>query len=227
MHYTREQVEQALERVSTHADNVTLTTERDCLEDWLVLHARLDELETSTVNLVDLWSALHPEPCAVVISRDGALQEARRMAARVTALEEQLERHIEQAHAISHLLEGTGVGPCSLAEGVQQLVVKLAQAVAAQYRPEGDNHHNAAGCPYCNPQLEAQRQAQAERDRLKVTLELVPEWVEHRCLFCCEGAYVYGGYGWEPTWTPSDAHEGHAADCPRQLALAPPQEPRR
>ncbi len=44
--------------------------------------------------------------------------------------ESALARHIEQAHAISHLLEGTGVGPCPLAEGVRVLIVKLTQAQA-------------------------------------------------------------------------------------------------
>ena len=45
---------------------------------------------------------------------------------RITMLEAEkaavLDRHTEQALAISHLLEGTGVGPCPLPEGVRRLI---------------------------------------------------------------------------------------------------------
>lgn len=36
----------------------------------------------------------------------------------------------------------------------------------ARFSPLGDNHHNAAACPYCNPKLEAQREQleQAQRN---------------------------------------------------------------
>ncbi len=48
--------------------------------------------------------------------------------------EAELARHKEQAIAISHLLEGTGVGPCSLVEGVQSLVVRFADVTARMKR---------------------------------------------------------------------------------------------
>ena len=46
-----------------------------------------------------------------------------------------LQRHIEQAHAISSLLSEAGVGPCSLPEGVRLLMNdrdRLADALAAE-----------------------------------------------------------------------------------------------
>jgi hypothetical protein len=38
-----------------------------------------------------------------------------------------------------------------------------------QFAPEGDNHHNAAMCPYCSPAAAAGRAA-AEAERLRATV---------------------------------------------------------
>lgn len=52
----------------------------------------------------------------------------------------------------------------TLASAVEQLQ-------AAQFSPMGDNHHNAAKCPYCNPELETLR-AQAEEAGIRKALAM-------------------------------------------------------
>ena len=62
-----------------------------------------------------------------------------------------LQRHIEQAHAISSLLSEAGVGPCSLPEGVRLLMNdrdRLADALAAlrEQRCETCQHNDYGDC---------------------------------------------------------------------------------
>ena len=56
---------------------------------------------------------------------------------------------------------------------------KVDALIAAVQQQSADNHHNAATCPYCNPQLEKQqaelRQSAAEVARLKLKVDLFKE----------------------------------------------------
>ncbi len=46
------------------------------------------------------------------------------------------------------------------------------QLLEARYSPLGDNHHNAAQCPYCNPKYAA---LQSEVERLRKVAEVAEE----------------------------------------------------
>jgi hypothetical protein len=48
---------------------------------------------------------------------------------------------------------------------------ELAHWKQQAFRPLGDNHHNAALCPYCNPILAKQEQFQSESERLRGVLD--------------------------------------------------------
>ncbi len=61
-------------------------------------------------------------------------------------------------------------GPkCRAAELEQQVARLTLELSEARFRPMGDNHHNAAACPYCNPKWS---ELQAENAHLKAILKV-------------------------------------------------------
>jgi hypothetical protein len=56
--------------------------------------------------------------------------------------------HKGQAEAVADVLRGLGAYTGSKDDA---LTDAAAVVLAMRYAPEGDNHHNARQCPYCNP----------------------------------------------------------------------------
>ena len=87
-----------------------------------------------------------------------------------------LQRHIEQAHAISSLLSEAGVGPCSLPEGVRLLMNdrdRLADALAAAREELAEARDNNASL------ADMVRAQEDELLRRKAILESVQHQVDH------------------------------------------------
>ena len=82
-----------------------------------------------------------------------------------------------------------------------------AELIAAKFSPLGDNHHNAAKCPYCQPELEKMLKAEAEVQRLKrINVELVHD----------HNALLVDGAKWQDR---ADKAEAELRDCKRDLQV--------
>jgi hypothetical protein len=86
-------------------------------------------------------------------------------------LEGCIRRALEEPHALPALFESLRNQGAEEAERqIERLTIERDEA---RYSPMGDNHHNAAACPYCRPQFEAERNqalakgAEEERERLR------------------------------------------------------------
>lgn len=59
-------------------------------------------------------------------------------------------------------LEKASGGDFTIAAYVPEARLRVVEAKLAEARYLGDNHHNAAACPHCRPELEAERAKQRE-----------------------------------------------------------------
>ena len=105
--------------------------------------------------------------------------ETERLVTELLALREQVARHAEQARAISHLLEGTGCGPCPLPEGVFWVVTEKTRltALVAWFEKRTEWYQNEG------------KQTEAENTRLREALTKTRDVVD---------LVQWSGYVWRP-----------------------------
>lgn len=83
--------------------------------------------------------------------------------------------HDRETHAVTKSIEVMPVAEHQALLDQERARVGELEQKLADARYTGDNHHNAAACPYCRPELEGEReklrQAESQRDALRARLE--------------------------------------------------------